>query len=106
MNEREARQMSAAVIEALRSILDPELGRDIVDLGLIYEVAREEGGIVRITMTTTTKGCPAGAFLKDAVENAAWRVPGVEFVDVRMTYEPPWTPEMMGRESLFGSAVR
>lgn len=85
------------MVDALRAILDPELGRDIVDLGLIYDVALEEGGIVRITMTTTTKGCPAGAFLKDAVENAAWHVPGVEFVDVAMTFEPPWRPDMIGR---------
>lgn len=81
--------------EALRIVIDPELGYNIVDLGLIYEVAVEEGGIVAITMTTTTPGCPATRYLQDGARDAAWGVGGVEFVDVRLTYTPRWTPEMM-----------
>ncbi len=83
------------IAEALRLVIDPELGYNIVDLGMIYEVAVEEGGIVTILMTTTTKGCPATGYLKDGARDAAWSVPGVEFVDVRLTYEPPWHPGMM-----------
>ncbi|MNW13117.1 hypothetical protein D3C71_2109760 [compost metagenome] len=50
-------------------------------------------------MTTTIKACPATAFLKEAVQNCVWYVPGVEYAEVRLTYEPPWTPEMMREAS-------
>ena len=83
------------IMQALRLVIDPELGCNIVDLGLIYAVVVEEGGVITLTMTTTTKGCPATSYLKDGARDAAWSVPGVEFVDVGLTYEPPWTPAMM-----------
>lgn len=83
------------IAQALRLVIDPELGYNIVDLGLVYEVVAEEGGTVTILMTTTTRGCPATNYLKDGARDAAWSVPGVEFVDVRLTYEPPWHPGMM-----------
>lgn len=80
---------------SLRMVLDPELGENVIDLGLIYAIEVSRDGIATIEMTTTTRGCPAAAYLKDAVNSAAWVVPGVHFVDVRMTYEPPWSPERM-----------
>ncbi|HWV01963.1 MAG TPA: metal-sulfur cluster assembly factor [Devosia sp.] len=83
------------VTEALRVVIDPELGYNIVDLGLVYSIKAAEGGVVDIVMTTTTRGCPATAFLKEGARDGAWAVPGVEFVDVTLTYEPHWTPEMM-----------
>ncbi|GAA4173881.1 metal-sulfur cluster assembly factor [Shinella granuli] len=98
MDEDEKAALTEAIRNALRMIIDPEIGRNIVDLGLIYEIAVEEGGIARIAMTTTTRGCPASAYLKDAVANCVWYVPGVEYAEVRLTYEPPWTPEMMAAE--------
>lgn len=94
MNDgREA--LKATIRDALRMIVDPEIGGSLVDLGLIYDIAVEEGGIARITMTTTTRGCPASDVLKKAVERCVSDVPGVEYADVWLTYEPPWTPEMM-----------
>ncbi|KQZ99875.1 nitrogen fixation protein NifU [Mesorhizobium sp. Root157] len=95
----EAQAMVATVKEALRLVIDPELGYNIVDLGLVYDVAIEDGGVANITMTTTTRGCPATNYLKDGARDAAWSVVGVEFVDVKLTYEPPWTPEMMSVEA-------
>ncbi|THK37860.1 metal-sulfur cluster assembly factor [Ensifer sp. MPMI2T] len=80
---------------ALRIVIDPELGSNVVDLGLIYDIDVLEGGVVRVTMTTTVKGCPAAAFLKEAVQHCVWYVPGVEYAEVRLTYEPPWTPDRM-----------
>src|SRR5690606_15287688 len=71
-----------AVLEALRMVIDPELGESLVDLGLIYGIDVDEQGGVRIAMSTTTRGCPATAYLKDAVHSAASFVPGVEGVDV------------------------
>ncbi|MCG5479570.1 metal-sulfur cluster assembly factor [Sinorhizobium alkalisoli] len=87
--------LAGAIREALRMIIDPELGRSIIDLGLIYDVRVEDGGIAHVTMTTTTRGCPASEYLKEAVSNCVWYVPGVEYAEVRLTYEPAWTPEMM-----------
>jgi metal-sulfur cluster biosynthetic enzyme len=87
------------VTEALRVVIDPELGYNIVDLGLVYEVTVAEGGVVNILMTTTTRGCPATSFLKDGARDGAWAVPGVEFVNVTLTYEPHWIPEMMTAEA-------
>jgi metal-sulfur cluster biosynthetic enzyme len=83
------------VMEALRLVIDPELGYNIVDLGLVYAVLVNDGGVVNIVMTTTTRGCPATNYLKEGARDAAWSVPGVEFVDVALTYEPPWEPEKM-----------
>lgn len=95
MDPAAAAGLDERIAEALRLVIDPELGYNIVDLGLVYEVVAEEGGIVTILMTTTTKGCPATGYLKEGARDAAWGVPGVEFVDVRLTYEPPWHPGMM-----------
>ena len=89
----------AAIMEALRRVIDPELGYNIVDLGLVYDVVMEDGGVVHITMTTTTPGCPATNYLKQGAGEAASDVPGVEFVDVNLTYEPRWTPEMMSPDA-------
>lgn len=94
-----APRLDDRIAQALRLVIDPELGWNIVDLGLVYTVAVEEGGIVSIAMTTTTKGCPATGYLKDGARDAAWGVPGVEFVDVRLTYEPPWNPDMMTEDA-------
>ncbi len=84
-----------AVLQSLRMVIDPELGESLVDLGLIYSVAADDHGAVRIEMSTTTKGCPATSYLQDAVHSAAWIVPGVESVDVRLTYDPRWSPDMI-----------
>ncbi|MEY9199253.1 metal-sulfur cluster biosynthetic enzyme [Sinorhizobium fredii] len=95
MSEATKASICNSIREALRMIIDPELGHNIVDLGLIYDVSVEEGGIAHVTMTTTTRGCPASEYLKEAVRNCVWYVPGVEYAEIRLTYEPAWTPEMM-----------
>ena len=83
------------VREALRDVIDPEIGFNIVDIGLIYDIAIENDGIAAVTMTTTTRGCPATNYLREGAGEAAQSVDGVEEADVRLTYDPPWTPEMM-----------
>jgi len=100
-------RLAGEIKEALRIVIDPELGENIVDLGFIYDIA-VEGGDVHITMTATTRGCPATDFLKDAVANSIARIAGVESVDVAMTFEPPWTPSRIApaiRASLGFAAV-
>ena len=83
--------------DALRVVIDPELGHNIVDLGFVYDISVADGA-VRITMTATTPGCPAIHFLREGVANAAERVPGVRAVDIAMTFDPPWTPSRIEPE--------
>jgi metal-sulfur cluster biosynthetic enzyme len=92
-------ELVARIKDALRRVIDPELGCNIVDLGLIYDIAIEEGGVARVKMTTTTLGCPATSYLVEGAEDCVCAVPGVEFAKVELTLEPPWTPQMMSPEA-------
>jgi metal-sulfur cluster biosynthetic enzyme len=87
------------VMQALPEVLDPELGMSIVDLGLLYDV-EIDGARVRITMTLTTQGCPLHDSMTEWVRQAVGRVPGVDEVEVAITFEPAWTPERIGRSAL------
>ena len=84
----------AQVLDALRQVLDPELGCNLVDLGLIYGV-QIEGGQVRVLMTLTTRGCPMHESLRLGAENALLALDGVAEVSVELVWEPPWNPSMM-----------
>ena len=75
-------------------MLDPELGLSVVDLGLVYGV-RIAGDAVAVTMTLTAPGCPVHDLMPEWVRSAVLRVPGVEHVDVALTFDPPWTPDRM-----------
>ena len=90
--------MIAQVRQALRNVIDPELGHDIVALGFVYGIAVTNGD-ARIVMTATTKGCPATGFLKEGALRAAAQVPGVRSVDVVLTFEPAWTPSRIEPET-------
>jgi metal-sulfur cluster biosynthetic enzyme len=83
-----------AVMDALATVVDPELGLSIVDLGLIYAV-RVDGGDVDVTMTLTAAGCPLHEVIADWAQTAVARVPGVERARVTLTFDPPWTPDRM-----------
>lgn len=83
-----------AVYDALRLIDDPEIGLNLVDLGMIYGVTIE-GGRVRIAMTLTTQGCPLHDAMLPAVEQVVGQIDGVEQVEVDLVWEPPWTPERL-----------
>jgi radical SAM protein with 4Fe4S-binding SPASM domain len=85
-----------AVRQALATVFDPELGMSIVDLGLVYDV-RVRGGAVGITMTLTAPGCPIHDVMPEWVRTAVMRVPGVEHVEVTLTFEPAWTPDRIRR---------
>jgi metal-sulfur cluster biosynthetic enzyme len=88
------------VLAALRDIEDPEVGTNIVDLGLIYEVVVGTDGMVNVKMTTTTRFCPASGFLADAVKVRVEHLAGVRRAQVDLVYEPAWSPEMAQRFSL------
>lgn len=83
--------------EALKTVIDPELGYNVVDIGLVYDVEVEHGR-ARILLTTTTPGCPATNYIRQAVETCAAAVPGITTVDVTMTWLPPWSPDRMSDE--------
>ena len=90
----------AEVVEALREVEDPELGMDIVELGLFYS-AEVEGPKVKVQYTLTSMGCPAGAMIADGIVDAARSVPGVSEVEAELTFDPPWTPDRMSDDAKF-----
>jgi metal-sulfur cluster biosynthetic enzyme len=90
--------LPAQVREALRVVIDPELGANIVDLGFVYDITVSNGA-ARITMTATTPGCPASSFLKEGVARSAAQVAGISSVEVLMIFEPAWNPSMMSAET-------
>ena len=100
-------QLADRVRKALRVVIDPELGENIVDLGFVYGIAVTDGR-VWIVMTATTPGCPAAGFLREGAQAAASAVPGVVSADVAMIFEPAWTPDLIAssiRASLGFAAV-
>ena len=88
------------VTEALRDVIDPELGLDFVELGLIYDVA-VEGPTVRVTYTLTSPGCPIGPQVSEQIEEFVLDLDGVEEVQPTMTFSPPWSPERMSEDAKF-----
>jgi metal-sulfur cluster biosynthetic enzyme len=88
------------VFEALHQVEDPELGMDVVDLGLVYDV-EVEGPKVKVLHTLTSMGCPAGPMIQEDIQRVAAELPGVEDVDVELTFDPPWTPDKMSDDAKF-----
>jgi len=89
MSENDLQQR---VREQLKTVVDPELGINIVDLGLVYDV-EVEAGHARVTMTLTSPGCPAGGQILMGAQSAAEAVEGVESADVNLVWKPFWTPD-------------
>ncbi len=97
--------LEEALWEALRQVMDPELGLNIVELGLVYGLTSEDGK-VSVTMTVTTPGCPMEHSLIFGVETAALAVPGVRGVEVTMVHEPRWDPSRMTPEARAQVGIR
>ncbi len=87
-----------SVFEAIKEIIDPEIGINIVDMGLIYEV-EIDNTTVDITMTLTSPGCPAGGQIVNGTQHVTQQMEGVEEVNVSVVWTPRWTPEMMSEEA-------
>lgn len=88
------------VFDALRVVEDPELGMDIVELGLLYD-AEVEGPAVHVTYSLTSMGCPVGPFIEQQIREVVEGMEGVETVDAELTWEPPWSPERMSDDAKF-----
>ena len=88
------------VLEALSNVIDPELGLDFVELGLVYGV-EVEGEDVHVTFTLTSPGCPIGPQVSEQMQEFVGELPGVEQVVPNMVFTPPWTPDKMSEDAKF-----
>lgn len=88
------------VEEALTNVIDPELGLDFVELGLVYEI-EVDGVDVHITFTLTSPGCPIGPQVSEQMQEFVGELDGVESVQPRMVFDPPWTPDRMSEDAKF-----
>jgi FeS assembly SUF system protein len=91
--------LQAAVVDALKSIYDPEIPVDIYELGLIYDVDISEDGDAVVTMTLTTPHCPVAESLPNEVELRVLSVPGIRDAEVKLVWDPPWDPSKMSDEA-------
>lgn len=88
------------VVAALSTVEDPELGLDIVSLGLVYGIEHERGR-VRIVHTLTSMGCPLGPVIERDIADSLAGLEGIDFVDVQLVFDPPWSPEKMSDGARF-----
>ena len=88
------------VTEALSNVIDPELGLDFVELGLVYGV-EIDGGTVTVTFTLTTPACPIGPQVSEQMKEFVGDLEGVDSVHPKMVFDPPWSPEMMSEDAKF-----
>ena len=88
------------ITEALTNVIDPELGLDFVELGLVYDV-EIDGGDVTVTFTLTSPGCPIGPQVSEQIQEFVGEIEGVENVVPKMTFSPPWTPDKMSEDAKF-----
>ncbi len=89
------------VHDALREVIDPELGLDFVELGLIYGVDIDEGGAIKVTYTLTTPGCPIGPQVEGQISEFVSEIEGVTTVASELVFTPPWSPDLMSEDAKF-----
>ena len=87
------------IIGALKTVTDPELGVNIIDLGLVYRIDIDDDGDVQLYMTLTSPGCPAGPEIRNGVKSALEELGGINTVNVQFVFNPPWSPAMMSQEA-------
>lgn len=92
--------LATAIQEQLETVYDPELKpANIVDLGLVYEIITKEDGIAKIVMTLTAPGCPVAGEIMEEVQRKVANIPGIKEALVELTFDPPWTKDMMSEEA-------
>lgn len=97
LREQDLSEVGQEVLENLKGVIDPELGLNIVDLGLVYDIDVEDGKAI-VTMTLTSPGCPAGGMIMSGAQEAAGRAEGVDEAEVKLVWKPFWTPERIDPE--------
>ena len=98
--------MKDSMMSALEEVIDPELGIDIVNLGLVYDVDLSDEGVATVTMTLTSIGCPMGPLIVDQVKTALGQLPEVKETDVNITFNPPWSRDHMSRYAKIALGIR
>jgi len=86
------------VLESLKNVIDPELGINIVDLGLVYDVSVDDGTL-HVEYTLTTMGCPIGPLIESQMQQTISGIEGVDDFEAEMVFSPPWTPDKMSEEA-------
>ncbi|MGC8663607.1 MAG: metal-sulfur cluster assembly factor [Thermoplasmata archaeon] len=86
------------VIEALKTVIDPEIGLDVINLGLVYEI-KLNGDNIYVKMTMTTPGCPLTAWILADAENRLKQIPGVNDVQIELVWDPPWSVDRISEEA-------
>lgn len=86
------------ILEKLKEVIDPEIGLDVVNLGLIYDLKVNPDNTVYVKMTMTTPGCPLTMWILRAVEDKILEIPGVKDAEIELTFDPPWTPDRISPE--------
>ncbi|MHC0036720.1 metal-sulfur cluster assembly factor [Pseudoneobacillus sp. C159] len=99
-------QLKENIMGALELVIDPELGVDIVNLGLVYDVEMDENGFTKVTMTLTSMGCPLAGTIVDQVKRALADIPEVNDVDVSIVFNPPWSKDRMSRYAKIALGIR
>ncbi|MDQ0174655.1 metal-sulfur cluster assembly factor [Bacillus chungangensis] len=94
------------IMGALEQVIDPELGIDIVNLGLVYDVEMDENGKTVVTMTLTSMGCPLAGVIVDQVNAALSDIPEVKETEVSIVWNPPWTKDRMSRYAKIALGIR
>ncbi len=98
--------MKDSMLGALENVIDPELGIDIVNLGLVYDVELDDEGVATVTMTLTSMGCPLGPVIVDQVNTALNELPEVKSTNVNIVWNPPWSKDKMSRYAKMALGVR
>lgn len=98
--------MKGSLMGALENVIDPELGIDIVNLGLVYDAELDEEGTAKVTMTLTSMGCPMGPQIVSNIKQELMELPEVKDADVNIIWNPPWSRDMMSRYAKMALGVR
>jgi FeS assembly SUF system protein len=98
--DQENLNIEKEVVKVLKNIYDPEIPVNIYDLGLIYEIEARENGKVRIVMTLTSPNCPVAESLPEEVHEKVQALEGVEDVELHLTFDPPWSKDMLSEEAM------
>ncbi|AWN19195.1 metal-sulfur cluster assembly factor [Streptococcus sobrinus] len=104
--DEEVEKIKDHILEVLEMVIDPELGIDIVNLGLIYEIRFEDSGHTEIDMTLTTMGCPLADLLTDQIHDVIREVKEVTKVEVKLVWTPAWTVDRMSRYARIALGIR
>ncbi|MBP3038824.1 metal-sulfur cluster assembly factor [Bacillaceae bacterium Marseille-Q3522] len=99
-------ELKESILGALELVIDPEIGMDIVNLGLVYDVEMDEEGKAIVTMTLTAMGCPLAGTIVDQVKTALADIPEVKDTEVNIVWNPPWTTDRMSRYAKIALGIR